>query len=58
MNFEISREDFRQAKDFIESGELVKLMGVEGLSFGAMALILDALFKQVESLEEKFNEEV
>ena len=56
MMFEIDRKDLQEADDFVHSGVLVKLMNAEGLSFGAMALILDAIFEKIDEVEEKFKD--
>lgn len=58
MIFEIDKEDLQQAEDFAKSGELVQLMNEEGLSFGAMALVLDAIFEKIDGVKEKFNEKI
>ena len=57
MMFEIDKEDLQQAEDFAKSGELVELMNEEGLSFGAMALVLEAIFEKVDEVKEKFKDE-
>ena len=58
MMFEIDKQDLQQTEDFAKSGALVELMNEEGLSFGAMALILDAIFEKIDSVKEKFDEEI
>ena len=57
MMFEINKQDLQQAEDFAKSGNLVELMNEEGLSFGAMALVLDAIFEKIDSVKEKFEDE-
>jgi hypothetical protein len=57
MMFEIDKEDLQQAENFAKSSELVELMNEEGLSFGAMALVLDAIFEKIDSIKEKFEDE-
>ena len=58
MMFEINKEDLKQAEDFAKSSELVELMNEEGLSFGAMALVLDAIFEKVDDVKEKFDAKI
>ena len=58
MMFEINKEDLQQAENFAKSGELVELMNEEGLSFGAMALVLDAIFEKIDEVKEKFDEKI
>lgn len=58
MMFEINKKDLQQAENFAKSGELVELMNEEGLSFGAMALVLDAIFEKIDEVKEKFDEEI
>lgn len=58
MMFEIDRKDLQEADDFAHSGVLVELMNAEGLSFGAMALILDAIFEKIDEVKEKFDEKI
>jgi hypothetical protein len=58
MMFEIDKEDLQQAENFAKSSELVELMNEEGLSFGAMALVLDAIFEKVDEVKEKFDEKI
>lgn len=57
MMFEINKQDLQQTEDFAKSGELVELMNEEGLSFGAMALVLDAIFEKIDAIKEKFEDE-
>jgi hypothetical protein len=58
MMFEIDKEDLQQAENFAKSSELVELMNEEGLSFGAMALVLDAIFEKIDEVKEKFDEKI
>ena len=58
MMFEIYKKDLQQADDFAKSSELVELMNEEGLSFGAMALILDAIFEKIDEVKEKLDEKI
>lgn len=55
MQFEIDKTDLQQVEKFATSGELVSFMNKEGLSFGAMALVLDAIFEKVDEVKEKFK---
>lgn len=56
MQFEIDKTDLQQVEKFATSGELVNFMNKEGLSFGAMALILDAIFEKVDEVKEKLKD--
>ena len=58
MMFEIDKGDLQQAENFAKSSELVELMNEEGLSFGAMALVLDAIFEKIDEVKEKFDEKI
>jgi hypothetical protein len=58
MMFEIDKEDLQQAENFAKSSELVELMNEEGLSFGAMALVLDAIFEKIDEVKEKFDAKI
>lgn len=57
MEIMINKKDLEQAREFVESGALVSLMNEEGLSMGAMAIVLDSLFKGFDGLEARFNAE-
>lgn len=56
MKVEFDRKDFKTAQDFIHNGELVTLMNEQGLTFGAMAWILDTLFKAESEMEARLIE--
>lgn len=56
MQFEIDKTDLQQVEKFATSSGLVDFMNKEGLSFGAMALVLDAIFEKVDEVKEKFKD--
>ena len=56
MEIAFDKKDFEKAKEFIHGGKLVPLMNKEMLSIGAMAWILDVLFKAEDEMEKKFSE--
>lgn len=58
MQIEISREDLKRARDFVESGVLVDVMNEEGLSISSMSIILNSLFEGFDELEAKFSEKI
>jgi hypothetical protein len=56
MEIAFDRKDFEKAKEFIHGGDLVPLMNKKCLPIGAMAWILDSLFKAESEMEENFKE--
>ena len=57
MHIMIDKKDLEQAFDFINSGGLVMMMNEQGLSIGAMSLILDSIFKGLSEVEKRFENE-
>ena len=55
MQFEIDKTDLQQVEKFATSNRLVDFMNKEGLSFGAMALVLDAIFEKIDEIKEKLK---
>ena len=58
MDFEISitREDIAQVRDFFEDSEVVDLMNDAGLSFPAMAFVLQKIYDACNEVEEQLGE--
>lgn len=53
----ITKEDITDINNFLESGVLVNEMNKIGLSFGAMALILNSITSECERISTEMGDE-
>ena len=55
MTLMFGRKDLEEVKEFIESGAFVEFMNEEGLSFNAMAWILNTLILEAEKIDKELD---
>ena len=53
----VTKKDITDIKNFLESGVLVNEMNKIGLSFGAMALVLNSITSECDRVLDEMNKE-
>lgn len=57
MEVEITKENVKNMKQWINNGDLIRLMNEKGIEFNEMLFIIDAINNAILNAEKHFKEE-